>query len=97
VPALNFFVANTGPPNRGAVGIKTNPGGPNPVYTITARNVVIRQGVPVFGNGGPVALFGAFGISQDFRKRYVHNFNLNLQRQLSSTTVFQFRTDHVDP
>ncbi len=89
VPALNFFVANTGLPNGGAAGINANPGGPNPVYTITAKNVVFQPGVPVFGNAGPVPPYGAFGISQDFRTPYVQNFNLNIQRQLSSSTVLQ--------
>lgn len=89
VPALNFFVANTGLPNGGAAGINANPGGPNPVYTITARNVVFQPGVPVFGSAGPVAPFGAFGISQDFRTPYVQNFNLNIQRQLTSSTILQ--------
>ncbi len=89
VPALNFFVANTGLPNGGAAGVNANPGGPNPVYTITAKNVVFQSGVPVFGNAGPVPPFGALGVSQDFRTPYVQNFNLNVQRQLSSTTILQ--------
>src|SRR5207244_6284089 len=33
--------------------------------------------------------YGAFGVSQDFRTPYVENFNLNIQRQLSSSTVLQ--------
>ena len=89
VPALNFFVANTGSPNGGAAGIHANPGGANPVYTINAKNVVIQDGVPVFGSAGPVPPYGAFGVSQDFRTPYVHNFNLNIQRQLSSSTILQ--------
>src|SRR5215471_9697624 len=89
VPALNFFVANTGLPNGGAAGVNANPGGPNPVYTVTAKNVMFAPGVPVFGNADPVPPYGAFGISQDFRTPYVQNFNLNIQRQLSSTTVLQ--------
>ena len=89
VPALNFFVANTGLPNGGGAGVNANPGGPNPVYTITAKNVVFAPGVPVFGNAGPVPPYGAFGVSQDFRTPYVQNFNLNVQRQLSSTTILQ--------
>jgi hypothetical protein len=89
VPALNFFTANTGLPNGGAAGVNANPGGPNPVYTITARNVVFEPGVPVFGSAGPVPPFGAFGIDQNYRTPYVHNFNLNVQRQLSSSTVLQ--------
>ncbi|MEO8593747.1 MAG: TonB-dependent receptor [Candidatus Solibacter sp.] len=89
VPALNFFVANTGLPNGGAAGINANPGGPNPVYTVTARNVVLQPGVPVFGSAGPVPPFGAFGIDQNFRTPYVQNFNVNVQRQLSSATLLQ--------
>jgi hypothetical protein len=89
VPALNFFVANTGVPNGGAAGVNANPGGPNPVYTITARNVVIEQGVPVFGNAGPVPPYGAFGVDQNFRTPYVQNYNLNVQRQISSSGVLQ--------
>ena len=89
VPALNFFVANTGLPNGGAAGINANPGGPNPVYTITARNLVFQSGVPVFGSAGPVPPYGAFGVDQNFRTPYVQNFNLNIQRQLSSTTILQ--------
>ncbi len=89
VPALNFFVANTGSPNGGAAGVHANPGGANPVYTINAKNVVIQSGVPVFGNAGPVPPYGAFGVSQDFRTPYVQNFNLNIQRQLTSSTILQ--------
>ena len=73
----------------GAAGVNANPGGPNPVYTITARNVVLQPGAPVFGRAGPVPPYGGFAISQDFRTPYVQNFNLNIQRQLSSATILQ--------
>jgi hypothetical protein len=89
VPALNFFVANTGSPNGGAAGVHANPGGANPVFTINAKNVVIQQGVPVFGSAGPVPPYGAFGVSQDYRTPYVQNFNLNVQRQLTASTILQ--------
>jgi len=36
-----------------------------------------------------VAPFGAFGVDQNFRTPYVQNFNLNIQRQLSSSTLLQ--------
>ena len=45
--------------------------------------------MPVFGSAGPVPPYGAFGVSQDFRTPYVQNFNLNIQRQLSSSTILQ--------
>ncbi len=89
VPALNFFVANTSSPNGGAAGVHANPGGPNPVYTVNAKNVVIQSGAPVFGSAGPAPPYGAFGVSQDFRTPYVQNFNLNIQRQFSSSTILQ--------
>lgn len=89
VPALNFFVANTGLPNGGAAGVNANPGGASPVYTIAAKNLVFQQGVPVFGSAGPVPPYGAFGVSQDFRTPYVQNFNLNIQRQLTSSSILQ--------
>jgi len=89
VPPLNFFVANTSSPNGGAAGVHANPGGPNPVFTLNAKNVTIQQGVPVFGNTGPVPPYGAFGVSPDFRTPYVQNFNLNVQRQISSSTILQ--------
>jgi Carboxypeptidase regulatory-like domain len=89
VPALNFFTANTGLPNGGASGVNANPGGGSPVYTITAKNVTFAPGVSVFGSAGPVPPFGAFGISQDFRTPYIQNFNLNVQRELTSKTFLQ--------
>jgi hypothetical protein len=89
VPALNFFVANTGLPNGGAAGVNANPGGSSPVYTVNAKNVTIQSGVPVFGSAGPVPPYGAFGVSQDFRTPYVQNFNLNVQRQVTSKTLVQ--------
>ena len=90
MPALNFFVANTGLPNGGAAGVNANPGGPESgLHHHRAQRRDSSPGVPVFGNAGPVPPFGAFGISQDFRTPYVQNFNLNMQRQLSSTTILQ--------
>ena len=90
VPPLNFIVANTGIPNAGAAGVQANPGGADPVYSISRTdNLVIQSGVPIFGGTAPKPPFGVFSVSQDFRTPYVQNFNLNVQRQLNSNTVFQ--------
>jgi len=89
VPALNFFTANTSLSNGGAAGVNANPGGANPVYTLSVKNVVFSPGAPIFGASVPTPPFGAFAVSQDFRTAYVQNFNLNIQRQLSQSTLLQ--------
>lgn len=89
VPALNFFTANTGLTNGGAAGVNANPGGADPVYTLSVKNVVFQPGVPIFGSSTPTPPFGVFAVSQDFRTPYVQNYNLNIQRQLSSSTLLQ--------
>lgn len=91
VPALNFFVANTGFPNGAAAGVQANPGGASPVYSISLanQNVQILPGVPIFGNAQPTPPFGAFGISQDFRTPYIQNYNFDIQRSLGGSSVLQ--------
>jgi hypothetical protein len=89
VPSLNFFTANTGIPNGGAAGVNANPGGANPVYSLSVRNVTIQSGVPIFGTATPTPPFGVFAVSQDYRTPYVLNFNLNVQHQFSRTTLLQ--------
>ena len=89
VPALNFFTANTGVPNGGAAGVNANPGGANPVYTLSVKNVTFTPGAAIFGTAAPTPPFGAFGVSQDYRTPYIYNYNLNVQRQVSRATVLQ--------
>jgi hypothetical protein len=89
VPALNFFTANTSLTNGGAAGVNANPGGADPVYNLSVKNVVFQSGVPIFGSSTPTPPFGVFAVSQDFRTPYVQNYNLNIQRQLSDSTILQ--------
>jgi len=89
VPALNFFTANTSLSNGGAAGVNANPGGANPVYTLSVKNVVLTPGAPIFGSTSPTPPFGVFAVSQNFRTTYVQNMNLNIQRQLSQSTILQ--------
>ncbi len=90
VPPLNFIVANTSIPNAGAAGVHANPGGSDPVYSISRTdNLVIQSGVPIFGGTTPKPPFGVFAVSQDFRTPYVQNFNLNVQRQVTNNILFQ--------
>jgi len=92
VPALNFFTANTSVPNGGAAGVNANPGGSNPVYSISlngSTSNAIKSGVPIFGTASPLPPFGVFGVSQDFRTPYIQQFNLNVQQELTSKTLLQ--------
>ena len=86
--AVNFFTANTGFANGGALGVGNNPGGASPVFSITQTKFTIADGVPVFG-ATPNPPFGAFGVSQDLKLPYVINFNLNVQQQLAPTMILQ--------
>jgi len=89
VPPLNFIVANTGMPNGGSAGVHANPGGTAPVYTIALSSANLTMGTPIFGAAAPRPPFGAFSVSQDFATPYVMNMNLNVQQQLTTSTLFQ--------
>jgi len=86
--AVNFFTANTGFANGGALGVGNNPGGAAPVFSITQTKFSIADGVPVFGTS-PNPPYGAFGVSQDLKLPYVINFNLNVQQQIAPTMIAQ--------
>ena len=83
---MNFFTANTTFSNGGALGVGNNPGGEQPVASITQRGFTYANGVPVFGTT-PQPPFGAFSVSQDLKLPYVINFNANIERQLGASTV----------
>jgi hypothetical protein len=86
--AVNFFTANTGFANGGALGVGNNPGGSAPVFSITQTKFNIADGVPVFGTT-PNPPYGAFGVNQDLKLPYVINFNVNVQQQLAPTMIAQ--------
>lgn len=85
-----YFTANTGWPagNGGALGVGHNPGGANPVYTITQRGVTLANDQPVFGTTLQPP-YGAFSVSQDLELPSVHHFTLNVERQIGRATVVQ--------
>jgi hypothetical protein len=86
--AVAFFTANTGFANGGALGVGNNPGGDQPVYSLTQRRGTVQDGVPIFGTS-PAPPFGAFAVSQDLKLPYVENFNVNVERQLLPSTIAQ--------
>jgi Carboxypeptidase regulatory-like domain len=86
--AVAFFTANTGFANGGALGVGNNPGGDQPVFSITQRRLTVVNNVPIFGTS-PQPPYGAFAVSQDLKLPYVENFNVNVERQLGPTTIAQ--------
>src|SRR4051794_37290007 len=86
--AVAFFTANTGFANGGALGVGNNPGGEQPVFSITQRRQTVANNVPIFGTS-PQPPYGAFAVSQDLRLPYVENFNVNVEQQLGPTTIAQ--------
>ena len=88
-PLLKAFGDNK-PPNGGATGVLANPGDVAPVFTVNRSNFTIVPGQPIFGNANiPPPPYGVFSVSQNFRNAYVQNYGLNIQYQLSTSTVFQ--------
>jgi hypothetical protein len=88
VQPLNPFASATAQ-NGAATGVAYNPGGPNPVFVLNGRNIVFAPGVPVFGGTVPVPPFGAFSVTPDYRSPVVQNFNLTVQTQLTTSTLWQ--------
>ncbi|HMJ63128.1 MAG TPA: hypothetical protein VK493_15255 [Bryobacteraceae bacterium] len=90
VPNVNYFGDNR-PGNGGASGVLANPGGSSPVFTLSNQSALqIQPNVSIFGNVAfPTGPFGAFSVSQQFVDAYVQNANMNLQYQISQSTVFE--------
>jgi Carboxypeptidase regulatory-like domain len=86
--AVAFFTANTGFANGGALGVGNNPGGEQPVYSLTQRRQTVVNNVPIFGTA-PVPPYGAFAVSQDLKLPYVENVNVNVEQQIGPTTIAQ--------
>jgi hypothetical protein len=51
--------------------------------------VIFTPGVPVFGTVAATPPFGAYAVNPHFTMPHVMNYNLNIQRQLTSSTLLQ--------
>jgi hypothetical protein len=103
-PRMNpLFDAHT--PNGASQGIEANPAGTIPVTTVTAVSLNASgkdgQGTPwtsnpIFqpgpacptGNGCPVT-YNIFTVTQNFHTPYVYNFNLNVEKGLGKSLLWQ--------
>ena len=89
-PNLNPFLDNR-PPNGGASGAESNPGGPNPVASISRTDEVITPGVllfPLTSTFDPTSTYNLFSISPNLRPAYTFNYNLNIEKTLSPNAIF---------
>lgn len=89
-PNLNPFLDNR-PPNGGASGAESNPGGPAPVSTLSASNIVITPGTLLFPTTTAYSAttnYNLFSISPNLRPAYTFNFNLNIEKSLGTKTLF---------
>ncbi len=89
-PNLNPFLDNR-PPNGGASGAESNPGGPSPVSTLSATNTVITPGKLLFPTTTAfdrTVNYNLFSIDPNLRASYTFNFNLNIEKTLGSKTIF---------
>ena len=73
----------------GGRGISRNPVGPTPVFAANAGPETIQNGVSIFGGFTPAPPYAAFGVSQDLKSPYIENFNINVQHQITRSTLFQ--------
>ena len=89
VPTVSEFTAGGGTGNGGASGAAYNPAGDNPVFSVSAKNVIFQPGVPVFGTATATPPFGAYSVNPNFTMPHIQNFNLNVQRELTASTLLQ--------
>ncbi len=85
-PTVGQFVYNN-IGNTGATGIYSNPAGPSPVFNTTVANYVF--GVSAFPTTlSPTTSVGVLAINPGYRQSYLENFNLNVEQQVSRSTLF---------
>lgn len=95
-PNLNVFLDNR-PSNGAPNGLEGNPAGPTPVQTIPANGYTISSGVPIFNpsttdcaNGnGCGQIYNIFSVSRNFRTPYNYNYNLNIEKSLGRSLLWQ--------
>jgi Carboxypeptidase regulatory-like domain len=91
-PNLNPFLDNR-PPNGGASGAESNPGGPAPVSSLSNSNIVITPNTllfPITTAYDPNTNYNLFSISPNLRPAYTFNFNFNVEKALGSKAIFTF-------
>jgi hypothetical protein len=95
-PNANPFLDNR-PGNNAPNGLEGNPGGPNPVYTLSAYRGTIVPGQSIFpvvtptttGLCNPGSPCGVFSVDRNFKTPYNFNYNLQLEQAIGSRAIIQ--------
>jgi hypothetical protein len=90
-PNANPFLDNR-PGNLAPNGLEGNPGGPDPVFTVSAYNTTITPGETIIPAGlscSAANQCGVFSVNRNFRTPYNFNYNLQLEQSLGSKAIFQ--------
>jgi hypothetical protein len=89
-PNLNPFLDNR-PPNGGASGAESNPGGASPVSTLSNAQEVITPGTLLFPTTTAYSAatnYNLFSISPNLKAAYTFNYNLNIEKALGAKSLF---------
>jgi hypothetical protein len=96
-PNANPFLDNR-PNNTAPNGLEGNPGGPDPVYTLSAASgTTIAPGQSIFPVVTPTTTSlcnpgspcGVFSVDRNFKTPYNFNYNLQLEQAIGSKALFQ--------
>ncbi|HEX6495518.1 MAG TPA: TonB-dependent receptor, partial [Acidobacteriaceae bacterium] len=80
------------PGNLAPNGLEGNPGGPDPVFTVSSYNSIITPGQVIIPGGLSCSAdnqCGVFSVNRNFRTPYNFNYNLQLEQSLGSKALFQ--------
>ncbi|WP_213804146.1 TonB-dependent receptor [Granulicella sp. dw_53] len=84
-PPMNNWISGV-TTNGGAAYAQNNPAGPDAAAIFNANNVQWQVGINPF-TGAAAPQVGAFGINPNFKMPYAEVFSLNIEQQLSKSTL----------
>jgi hypothetical protein len=92
-PNANPFLDNR-PGNSAPNGLEGNPGGSNPVFTITTGATTIVPGTEIIPTATLACLAanpcGVFSVDKNFRSPYNLNYNIQIEQSIGTKAFFQF-------
>jgi len=82
----NSFVFNGGPS-----GVEENPIGTNPAVSVSLQpgSLLPSDGSAIFSKASAGGFANIYSISQKFRTPYTYNYNLNIQKGIGKSVVFE--------
>ena len=91
-PNANPFLDNR-PGNSAPNGLEGNPGGSNPVFTLTTGSKTVTPGSQIIGSetlscSDPASPCGVFSVDKNFRSPYNVNYSLQLEQSLGGGKAF---------